>query len=803
MQRHPIAPLAAAVLLCCALPAAAAPSRGLLDEQAIATQGLLAQRARLGLGDDSGFTVRHAFTNPQGRTVVRLQQTFQGLRVWGGEAIAHLEADGKIDLLTGSVKRSLELPAAAVRIDADAATRRALRDLAPVGPLFRAPTVEAVIFPTRFSGGLELRRDPATGKESIDFDRSLYPQHPTSEYVRAWEIHTLLANGQDGHREMAYLIDAVTGAILRKWDERQSLIPQPAYTPAVGAGQSYYRGAVQVPTSLAADGSYAMVDTLRGSLPQPFAAAGGVEQIGLTTYYGYIDYVAGLNGFLPYVGHAGNSWGNGSAFPLAYDIALSRMFLEYNPDRTKAWPKHALDATGETAAVDAQYGLAMTWDFYKNVFGRNGIDDKGTSTMAIVHDVTGGTPARAFPMLDNAYWSGQYFGMVFGDGSYGYTDYGMHAVTELDVTGHELSHGVCFATANLIYDGESGGLNEGNSDIFGKMVQAYADGGGQGAHIPDFAANDFVSWEIGHKTGHDGGLRFMYKPSLDGISADQWFDGLADINVHYSSGPANRFFYFLAAGASSSPSSVRYSPYLPGGMAGLGNHKAAHIWYKALTEYLPSDADFAAARAASLKAVQALYGPGSDEEAAVMNAWAAVNVGESPGEAPRVRLRFPIVHGAGSWLDSHAFPTGILEKVRLYPIQSRVQLRVEVENATNKGVYWDVIWSGGGAPDPVGVINQDGTWTTPNFAFYGDILTVTAVSQQDTRQFALGKALLVQGDADSDGEIDALDLGRVAASWGVKSVARPSVQLVGGFIVTDWDIVFSTESMASGWPVNQ
>ena len=68
----------------------------------------------------------------------------------------------------------------------------------------------------------------------------------------------------------------------------------------------------------------------------------GETQIGLTTYYGYVDFVAGALGFLPYVGHAGNSWGNGSAFPLAFDTSLGRMILDYNADRSAAWPAHAL-----------------------------------------------------------------------------------------------------------------------------------------------------------------------------------------------------------------------------------------------------------------------------------------------------------------------------------------------------------------------------------------------------------------------------------------------------------------------------
>ena len=71
------------------------------------------------------------------------------------------------------------------------------------------------------------------------------------------------------------------------------------------------------------------------------------------------------------------------------------------------------------------------------------------------------------------------------------------AATELDLTAHELTHGVIEATAGLLFAGQPGGLNEGTSDIFGKMVQAYADGGGHGATVPDFPPGDLTRWQVG------------------------------------------------------------------------------------------------------------------------------------------------------------------------------------------------------------------------------------------------------------------------------------------------------------------
>ena len=118
----------------------------------------------------------------------------------------------------------------------------------------------------------------------------------------------------------------------------------------------------------------------------------------------------------------------------------------------------------------------------------------------------------------------------------------------------------------------------------------------------------------------------MYKPSLDGASPNAWSSSLKRLDVHYSSGPANRMFYFLSQGASSNSSSNFYSSYLPGGMTGIGNDKAARIWYKAVSSYMTSSTTYAGAKTACLNAAVALgYGSGSAEYTAVANAFQAIN----------------------------------------------------------------------------------------------------------------------------------------------------------------------------------
>jgi Zn-dependent metalloprotease len=756
--------------------------------------------SQLNPGASVGFVPHQISTNPQGRTVVRFHQTYEGHRVWAGEVIAHVEPDGQVKTLTHGLKTQVAVASAAPRLSGDQAKAIALKNLAPRGPMPQAPKVEEVVFPTRFTGGLATRMDTPRNQEVWDKEMSIWAKAPGDAYVRAYEVRTLLTNKQDGHRELCYIIDADTGAILRKWSALQG------DAPAQGTGTSYYRGAVPISTSQAGDGTFSLVAQDRGSQPQPYFQQQGITQVGLTTCYGAVDMNWGNVGFNVYSGlNTTNLWGNGTLMPFPYDFTNQAILLDFSPDGMTAWSQGALTPAGETTAVDCHYGLSTTWDFYKNVFNRDGIDDQGTSTFGIVHTIEANW-FGVYPYYDNAYWAPWYFGMVFGEGSFGTPfsngGYGMKALTEIDITGHELSHGVTEFSAALIYQSQSGGLNEGNSDIFGKMVQAYADGGSTGASIPDFPTGDLTKWEVGRNSAADitAPLRFMYHPSLDGSSADGWFDGIDNIDVHFSSGPLNRSFYFLACGASSNPASTTYSPYYPAGMAGIGNDKAARIWYKTLTEHLVPDSDFEAARAAAITSADELFGVGSAEELAVMKAWSAVNVGLAPGQVPRVRVTYPVINGAGSWLDTNAQPSGVLRKVQVFPTRTNVQVACNVDNTANKAITFSAPkWNGYAA---AGAIQADGTWTTPNWNYYEDLLSIKAASQADPSQFAWTYTLLMDLDTDTDNEIDALDLGTTAMSWARPDAwfdtPSPTARLAGG---GDWDVVLFTQAFSNAFPV--
>ncbi|MYR46799.1 M4 family metallopeptidase [Streptomyces sp. SID5910] len=264
-------------------------------------------------------------------------------------------------------------------------------------------------------------------------------------------------------------------------------------------------------------------------------------------------------------------------------------------------------STDQTAAVDAAYGAQVTWDFYKNTFGRNGIKNDGKAAYSRVHYGN---------QYVNAFWDDSCFCMTYGDG-YGNTS----PLTSLDVAGHEMSHGVTSNTAGLNYSGESGGLNEATSDIFGTGVEYYANN-----------AADKGDYLIGEKIDINGDgtpLRYMDKPSKDGASKDYWSSGLGGVDVHYSSGPANHFFFLLSEGSGAKTiDGVSYnSPTYNGStVTGIGRAKALQIWYKALTTYMTSTTNYKAARTATLNAASSLYGSTSTEYKAVAAAWTAINV---------------------------------------------------------------------------------------------------------------------------------------------------------------------------------
>ncbi len=366
----------------------------------------------------------------------------------------------------------------------------------------------------------------------------------------AWDVRVFGEQADGTPSEKHVIVDALSGAVLEAWDDIHT-------AAAAGTGKTLYSGNVALTTDLTG-GVYYLRDPGRGN-----------QQT--------VDYRNGT-GSLYYFTDADNVWGTNTT------------------------------ASTQSAGADAQYGAAVTWDYYKNVHGRTGIANDGVGAQSRVHYSS---------RYNNAFWSDSCFCMTYGDGD-GST---FTPLVSLDVAGHEMSHGVTSRTARLVYSGESGGLNEATSDIFGSMVEFYA------ANASD--AGDYLIGEKIYRGGVNG-LRSMINPSSDGGSADCWYSTVKNLDVHYSSGVANHFYFLLAQGTTNgSPSKTCVSGNTRvatgnGTLVGIGRAKAEKIWYRALTLYFTTSTTFAAARTATIRAAGDLYGVGGVEATAVANAWTAV-----------------------------------------------------------------------------------------------------------------------------------------------------------------------------------
>lgn len=266
--------------------------------------------------------------------------------------------------------------------------------------------------------------------------------------------------------------------------------------------------------------------------------------------------------------------------------------------RARDWGQPPVDDEAVNQAYD---GSNTTYEFYRDIFARNSLDDAGLELVSTVHYGVG---------FDNAFWDGAQ--MVYGDGSGQIFQIG--ALTRsLDVIAHELTHGVTELSAGLIYSKQSGALNESFSDVFGSLVKQYS---GQQLAVD-------ADWLIGEGVlvpSMGRALRSMSQPgtAYSGDHQPGHMDDYADLpddndprndngGVHINSGIPNRAFA-LAATA----------------LGGYAWEKAGHIWYTVLTTRLRPNTQFKEAAQATVDVAGELFS--SSEQAAVRDAWKEVGV---------------------------------------------------------------------------------------------------------------------------------------------------------------------------------
>ncbi len=502
------------------------------DDGDLARSAIAAIEAHPGVakvGQGQGFVVTDALVDPDGSSHVRVDRTYRGLPVLGGDLVVHRGPDEAWRGTSQTIESTLAM-SVAPGIGKDAAERSAL---AP-SKVNRRITGQSV----------------KTAPQLVVDARGDQPR-------LAWEVISGGTQSDGTPSRLASYVDARTGEVLGTEQQVQTVD---------GQGQSLYGGTVGLQLTLSGS-TYSLKDPTRGNT---------------------------------YTTDMGNK--SDSMYCQLFGSKCSTGTLFTSPDNLFG---NGSTSSRESAAVDAQYGTNETWDYYKNVHGRNGIFGNGTGSFNRVHYGSG---------YVNAFWDGTK--MTYGDGDG--TSYG--PLTSLDVAGHEMSHGVTEHTAGLTYSGESGGLNESTSDIFGTMVEFYA------ANSND--AGDYLIGEEFDLAKHTG-FRRMDNPSSDGSSVNCWSSSVGTLDVHYSSGVGNHFFYLLSEGSGAKTiNGVSHSSTTCNGstVTGIGRDAAAKIWYRALSVYMTSSTNYQGARTATLNAAKDLYGAGSAQYNAVAAAWSAVSV---------------------------------------------------------------------------------------------------------------------------------------------------------------------------------
>ncbi|EMA6342387.1 peptidase M4 family protein [Bacillus cytotoxicus] len=252
----------------------------------------------------------------------------------------------------------------------------------------------------------------------------------------------------------------------------------------------------------------------------------------------------------------------------------------------------------DKAAVDAHVNAGKVYDYYKKTFNRNSFDNKGAKLISAVH---------VGEAWNNAAWNGVQ--MVYGDGD-GKTFIPLSA--GLDVIGHELTHAVTEYTANLVYQNESGALNESISDIMGVMVEKKSWDIGADIYTPDIEGDALRSLK------DPASIPNPLKPG-EGYPdhySKRYVGPYDNGGVHINSSINNKAAYLVSEGGEHYGVKV----------TGVGREATEKIYYHALTKYLTANADFKMMRQAALQSAEDLYGENSKAVQAVDKAYEAVGV---------------------------------------------------------------------------------------------------------------------------------------------------------------------------------
>jgi len=510
------------------------------------------------------FAVKTVQEDEQGNLHVRMEQTFQGIPVYGGEVIAHAD-NGIFQTLNGryfptpllkdvkaSVNAEQAIEVVKIRIGANKIkTAWSTLDLKMIGNK-RQFEAELVVYHT--NGALDGEK-------------------------LAWVI-TARPNLMT---RTVYFVEAKTGEIIHTFDHTCRIAgnhQHDAEGDCTGSDDPIKPANFTVDAPLVANGP---------------VTANGLDLLNQNRSFGAWMDVSGAI----VLEDASKPMFNSAASDMPTDpvgAIITYDAKNTSPEKQATFDYNFVISSTSTfsnkSAVSTHYNSIKSYDYFRTKFNRNSIDGAG-GNVAAFFNVTESDGSS----MDNAFWNGE--AMWYGNGG----SFFKPLARGLDVGGHELTHGVVEKTANLEYQGESGALNESFADVFGVMID-----------------ND--DWKIGEDVvqpgvSPNGCLRDMQNPNNGAPINSQWwqprnmserYTGTEDNGgVHINSGIPNYAFYLFA----SNPA--------------VGKDKAEQVYYKALRDYLVKSSKFIDCRLAIIKAATDLYGGNVANVAAA--AFEAVGIG--------------------------------------------------------------------------------------------------------------------------------------------------------------------------------
>ena len=311
------------------------------------------------------------------------------------------------------------------------------------------------------------------------------------------------------------------------------------------------------------------------------------------------------------------------AFTMAFPGTLGRLnqFLQtaffFNSDIATDSDNTWTDAP----TVDAHVYQGWVYDYYFTRFGRRGMDDRNIEVDSVVHPLARSEATRQPPELVGSYINNAFYCcngvLVYGDGDGRIFN---HLAGGFDVVAHEWTHGVTDYSSQLIYQDESGALNESFSDIMAAAMEFY--------YQPVGGGSDRADWQIAEDVFlvFPGYLRSLNNPAAIGHPDHYSLRRFIGTNfdeggVHYNLTIGTHAFYLAVAGGRNRVSGIN----VPG--VGQENiEKMENIFYRAFVMLMAPNSRFSDARRATLQAASDLYGPNSTERAQVALAWSAVGV---------------------------------------------------------------------------------------------------------------------------------------------------------------------------------